>query len=248
MCDFFSWIEICDQEKVRKENKLIKGLKDNYRFLSSPVRSKNKIYYLTDDIITATYGEDACIEDMVGHEAIMKFFRKEVLGIRNGIHRESMDYIDPRIVAEINNGDMRKMLKAFNPLILEVRYDSKGRIIKKVTKFDNNNPFIVGQYYKWVGSQNRPGNWHSGGAMDAMLSGKPFKALRVKGSDVLFDGIPRMGDQGWNGNQDWAWRLTYTNGAIVRCDASGAVIDKESIVTTYYTYICGIRFSNSVSE
>jgi hypothetical protein len=246
MCDFFSWVEICDDdEEIKGLNKTIKQLRDKIPFISKPVRSTNKIYYLTDDIITSKYGEDACIEDNVGHEAIIKFFRGTFPEVRDGMHRESIEYIDPRIVPEINKGDMRKMLKAFNPNILEVKYDSKGRLIKKVVKDDENNKkFVAGQYYKWVGSNKRPNRWNNSGKMDAMLSGKPFKCASLDHfNDPIFNEIPRDD----NNTIGWSWLRKYDEGSIVRCYING-IVKETTIVTTYYTYITGIRFATKVKE
>jgi hypothetical protein len=102
MCDFFSWIE------TEKEG-------------------SKKLYYLTDDIIAAKWGEDCDFQQYIGHSSIISYFGiKELENNSTDMHlshRESYVTVPIEIAREINAGNMRKMAAAYEPRIKNIKYN-----------------------------------------------------------------------------------------------------------------------------
>ena len=82
-----------------------------------------------------------------------------------------------------------------------------------VTKFE------VGKYYRWTGSKEGLTNWSE--PMDAMLDGKPRKALSVDLGRVSFEGLPGQAHFG-----GWYW------GHVLDRISEVTVIDTTEVIIT----------------
>ena len=205
MCDFISWIRV-----GKGENK--------------------KIYFLTDDMIIAKWGENCEFSDHVGHSAIESYYGNDLVG--RGEHIESFTKIDPSIVKEANSGNMNKMLRAWNSACRTVKYNEKGVLIKVnglskedvvVKKYRSNAPdkFKIGD--KIILGRHLPAREEGKAWYDYAMTATPENGIQLEpgnwdrdmdafvGSVAVVEGL-EGNDQTGNpivsvNSNDWMWQV-----------------------------------------
>jgi hypothetical protein len=221
MCDFVSWIQ-------------------------SGNGKNRKIWYLTDDIIEAKWGHTCDFDNRIGHDAIRSYFGHEA----NGTHHESLTKIPPEIAREVNNGSMRKMLKAGFPDLAYVKYYEDTGCIKERGYYtvdddgDRINPFKVGKYYRYDISKSiitgRPEGWDFNGSMDVVLDGKPRLCTASSGNfRANFEGVGRNSEN----KACWNWKSNHSFWLEVNAD--GSEIRPDVKITRYKNKI---RATKSVEK